>query len=84
MTGWNLPPGCSVRDLPGNSPAEQAAEALGDELYGLLPDAECYDAVFEFVQKAISKAYADGYAQGQSDEAQAREWKRDNENTKND
>ena len=26
MTGWNLPPGCSVRDLPGNSPAEQGEE----------------------------------------------------------
>jgi hypothetical protein len=82
MTGWNLPPGCNVRDLPGNSPGEQAAEALGDALYELLPDGEWFDAVFEFVQKVQSTAYAEGYAQGASDERMAQEWKREDENTK--
>lgn len=24
MTGWNLPPGCSVSDLPGNRPIDEA------------------------------------------------------------
>ena len=33
MTGFNLPPGCSVRDLPGNTEADLAAEALGDAAY---------------------------------------------------
>ena len=27
MTGFNLPPGCNVSDLPGNSRADQEAEA---------------------------------------------------------
>lgn len=28
MTGWNMPPGCSVSDIPGNSPEDMASEAF--------------------------------------------------------
>lgn len=28
MTGWNLPPGCSVSDLPGNTWRDVLAEYL--------------------------------------------------------
>lgn len=31
MTGWNLPPGCNVSDLPGNGP-EPPCEVCGKEL----------------------------------------------------
>ena len=28
MTGWNLPPGCNVSDIPGNSPEDEKWEAI--------------------------------------------------------
>lgn len=40
--GWNLPPGVTVNDLPGNSiediRAELAAEQLSEQVYESLPD----------------------------------------------
>jgi hypothetical protein len=30
MTGWNLPPGCNVSDLPGNRPEDLLAEAVAE------------------------------------------------------
>lgn len=32
MTGWNLPPGVSVSDIPGNRPEDEAWERLMDRL----------------------------------------------------
>ena len=29
-SGWNLPPGCFERDLPGNRPEDEAFEAFMD------------------------------------------------------
>lgn len=37
MTGFNLPPGCSVNDLPGNDPAAEEREDLLDKLTAVLP-----------------------------------------------
>jgi hypothetical protein len=34
MTGWNLPPGVNVNDLPGNGPQDQAWE----DLYKIIAD----------------------------------------------
>ena len=28
MSGWNLPPGCSLADLPGNRPEDREMEVL--------------------------------------------------------
>lgn len=76
MTGFNLPPGVSVRDLPGNRPEELAAEALYDEIYNQFPDDltdEQKDLLAAWVYEQIGKAYADGYTQRQADEAFAAE-----------
>jgi hypothetical protein len=32
MTGWNLPPGCNVSDLPGNRPEDLARDAFVERL----------------------------------------------------
>jgi hypothetical protein len=32
VSGYNLPPGCSVSDIPGNRPEDQAWEELWDWL----------------------------------------------------
>jgi hypothetical protein len=29
VTGWNLPPGCSVRDIPGNGPEDETCLCCG-------------------------------------------------------
>jgi hypothetical protein len=52
MTGWNLPPGCNVSDLPGNDPAEEENEAIYDSLYQemadrLFIDTKNFDARYE-------------------------------------
>ena len=79
MTGWNLPPGCNVSDLPGNSKADQEEEALGDALAeamgDLFTDDERFDKLYSWVSKLRSDAYADGYAQGAADERMAADYK---------
>jgi len=83
MTGWNLPPGCSVQDLPGNSKADEQEEALADSVYTLLESVgvtmsdSAMDAVIDWVSKLRSDAYAEGYAMGGSDERMAQEYKED-------
>jgi len=32
MTGWNMPPGVNVSDIPGNRPEDEAEEVFWDEL----------------------------------------------------
>lgn len=36
MTGFNMPPGCSVNDIPGNRPEDIEQEALMTEFYKAL------------------------------------------------
>ena len=71
MTGWNMPPGCNVRDIPGNRPEDEAAEALADRIYDalLLPDTRETDEIVDRLMKLCGDVYAEGHAQGQSDAA---------------
>ena len=79
MTGFNLPPGCSVRDLPGCSAADEAAEAMYDAIYDVLGRAEIDvdnmgergEKLADDIAKLIESAWADGYARGMADEAEA-------------
>ena len=76
----NLPPGCSVRDIPGNRPEDLRAEALFDSIYEVLPislsDDE-QDTIAEAIFELISKAWADGYSQGRADESLYHAYKED-------
>ncbi len=89
MTGWNLPPGCSVRDIPGNRPEDEAQEALLDELYeqiakhlgGASADEAVSGPLAEWYSTKIGEAYRMGYEQGISDERMAQEYNRDKDNT---
>ena len=76
MTGFNLPPGVSVSDLPGNSPAELAAEALSEAIYSQFPESlsaqEC-DKLEAWITTLIGKAYSEGYSQGAADNSAAHE-----------
>lgn len=78
--GWDLPPGVSTSDLPGNSQAEQEAEAFADAVYELLGEYAANDDVFaekiiDWANKLRSDAYTDGYRQGIADEQMAQEHK---------
>lgn len=81
MTGFNLPPGCSVSDLPGNSKAEQEMEAAFDKLYTELIDARLivdvetpyHQKLILFIMKKMSDAYTDGYQQAVADKAEFEE-----------
>jgi hypothetical protein len=33
MSGWNLPPGCSLSDIPGNRPEDIAFDHLMEKIY---------------------------------------------------
>lgn len=81
MSGFNLPPGCRVSDIPGNTPADLAAEAAAEFVSGELMKIAAYAALSEDAQEAIalavdeigSKFYGDGYSQGAADGAMGRE-----------
>ena len=47
MTGFNLPPGCSVRDLPGCTDADMAAEAQAEAMYTWIDQQSCLSALSE-------------------------------------
>lgn len=83
MTGWNLPPGCSVRDLPGNSAEDEAMEAFYDAFYeqaekcGLgstVIETNAFGELAEWAWKKMGEAYATGYGQGTSDANLAQEY----------
>jgi hypothetical protein len=83
MTGWNLPPGCNVSDLPGNTPAEQEAEAFYDAFYEMEEKArkafpelgDIYvELLAEWVWKQMGEAYGKGYEKGIDDAGFAREY----------
>lgn len=72
MTGWNLPPGCNVSDIPGNRPGDDAAEAVYDHLFNILetkvPD-EVINSLGEWVEGLVNQARQDGYQDAQVDRA---------------
>jgi hypothetical protein len=77
--GFNLPPGCSVSDIPGNRPEDDAAEAfelaLGEKFpeVGKLVDAEgareqrLYETIVQIAEWAFTEGSGDGYASGSAD-----------------
>jgi len=76
MSGYNLPPECSVSDIPGNRPEDFAEEALFEAIDNALnPMHEVgrssYDVTVEAIRELIDKAYEDGYNAGRRDEAEA-------------
>jgi hypothetical protein len=77
MTGWNLPPGVSVRDLPGNEPTDPIAEAIAELLYAKLGDGRDTDNLLIEILKCVDEARRVAYTDGQHDEALAAEFRRD-------
>lgn len=72
MTGWNMPPGCNVSDIPGNGPAEQAMEAFYDAVFDRFSgavDEVTLDKIAEWCWKQIGDVYAEGYDRGMVDAA---------------
>jgi hypothetical protein len=71
MTGWNMPPGCNVSDIPGNTEADQAFEAAFDAICEQLEiqqlvnplkvDEEWYNNLVMFILSKISEAKTEGY-----------------------
>jgi restriction endonuclease Mrr len=78
MTGWNLPPGCSTRDLPGNTREEEEAEVAYDEIAMQLVEAklidqftvdeEWFDKLVMFIMRKQGEAYGEGYREGGREE----------------
>ena len=80
MTGWNMPPGCNVSDIPGNRPEDQEAEAFYDWFYDMeekarkthVPGSELYtEMLARLMWEKVGEAYSKGYAQGAADEVTA-------------
>ena len=74
MTGWNLPPGCSVSDIPGNGPEDAKAEGICDEIYlvlekyGISEDGhsqrdDLVEALYDLFSKIETRAVSDALAE---------------------
>jgi hypothetical protein len=71
MTGFNLPPGCNVSDLPGNSREDYIAEAAYNQVCEQLEidklidptkvDEEWYDKLVQFILKRMSESRTIGW-----------------------
>jgi hypothetical protein len=81
--GWDLPPGCSTHDLPGNRPEDEAAEAFYDAFYEIEEAARIafpelgdtyVEALAEWMWKKAGEAYGKGYEKGIDDAGFAREF----------
>jgi len=81
MTGWNLPSGCSVRDIPGNRPEDEAAEAQADFAYDWINqqnvlnglDEDAKDQLCEALCQLIDKSRQEGYHDAQTDDTMGQE-----------
>ena len=71
MTGWNLPPGCNVSDLPGNTREDERNEAIYDRIYAFFDEwgieeknesmrDKCAEALFKFIGEVYHEAYGEG------------------------
>jgi hypothetical protein len=79
--GWDLPPGCSVSDIPGNRPEDLRREALEDKIWdaleksGLTHGPSATSGNCERAQTLLydvcGAAYQEGRADGAVDEALA-------------
>lgn len=76
--GWDLPPGCSVNDIPGNRPEDAEWEKLeaefwsnknncSDELWDKFEQAKLSDSLMDIVTKAIDY----GMELGRKEQAQS-------------
>lgn len=54
--GWDLPPGCSVSDIPGNRPEDEAYEKMMDDFYAKLSkeEQEKAEPLVDIIAKAIN------------------------------
>ena len=75
--GWDLPPGCSINDIPGNDPHECERENFeedfwekncSDELWKKLDELKLSDAMMNIVSKAIDAGIEIGRIQEKLDE----------------
>lgn len=72
MGGYNLPPGCRVSDIPGNSSEDEAFENFANEMdalftkYGLREVGEDADAIglIEAIWEKLEEARTAGYKGG--------------------
>jgi len=85
MTGWNLPPGCRVSDIPGNTAEDLEAEAFVDAFDAILQDCRIklpddkFERLVEAMHNLVARAYQHGYQEAQADEAQYQAWRYDEE-----
>jgi hypothetical protein len=78
MTGWNLPPGVSERDLPGNEPEDPIAEDIYHILFEALPqEMESLEVTFNKVMDCVERARSTAYLDGGRDEAYAASLRRE-------
>lgn len=88
MTGFNLPPGCSVSMLPGNTPEEQAEEAAYEHIISELEaekllvgesidesdsGEEWEERLVRYIMRKIGEARSQAFADGASEERGLRE-----------
>ncbi|MBO0705555.1 MAG: hypothetical protein J2P39_09565 [Candidatus Dormibacteraeota bacterium] len=55
MTGWNLPPGCNVSDIPGNRPEDEAEELFWDELIDRAAGLDLPEGWYESADHPVAK-----------------------------
>ncbi len=79
MGDFNMPPGCSVSDIPGNRPEDAAAEAFEEAMCSKFQDVEkllnstsgvdqlTYNLFVEVADWAFSEGIRQGYDDGQAD-----------------
>jgi hypothetical protein len=92
MPDFNMPPGVSVRDIPGNTPDEQEAEAFFDLVYDKLEevapatsslmDEEERNAFVTWLWGLMGNAYSKGYADGGNDAAVVASWDKEDKERK--
>ena len=75
--GWDLPPGVSTSDLPGNSREEQEVEAFVEGVYEMLGeyaanDEKLAEVVATWALALRGNAYSEGYQQGMADAEEAK------------
>jgi len=84
MSDFNMPPGVRVRDIPGNTPDEQDAEAFHELVYdkldevaphtSTLMDEEERNAFVTWLWGLMGNAYSKGYGDGSNDATVAASW----------